>query len=93
MTAFIAGAPSTAGGRWNRVNWDQVKKAVYRMQMRIAKSIRQKRYNKAKALQRLLSRSFAGRLWAVKRISKSMATVHSHCVVFISLNPTERDVR
>lgn len=68
MTAFKAGAPSTDAKKWKHVKWSVVKAAVYRMQMRIAKSIRENRWGKAKALLRLLSRSFYGRLWAVKRI-------------------------
>lgn len=38
------------------------------MQMRIAKSVRDNRWGKAKALQRLVSRSFYCKLWAVKCI-------------------------
>ena len=71
MTAISAGAPSAAARRWNSINWTKVKEAVYRMQMRIAKSIRLGRHNRAKALQRLLSRSFYGRLWAVKQVTSN----------------------
>lgn len=67
MTAQ-AGAPSRHAQNWNGVNWPAVKALVYRMQMRIAKSVREGRWGRAQALQRLLSRSFYGRLWAVKRI-------------------------
>lgn len=69
MTAYSAGALSTSAQNWNQVNWKTVEAFVRRMQMRIAKSIRQGRWGKAKALQRLLSRSFYGKLWAVKRIT------------------------
>jgi len=69
MTAILAGAPSTNAQNWIQVIWKPVKAFVYRMQMRIAKSIREGRWNKAKALQHLLSRSFYGKLWAVKRIT------------------------
>lgn len=68
MTAATAGAPSAGARQWNSVNWSGVKAFVTRMQMRIAKAMRQRKRNKAKALQRLLSRSFFGRLWAVKRV-------------------------
>ncbi len=68
MTAITAGAPSARAQNWNRVNWVVVKALVSRMQMRIAKSIRQGRWGRAKVLQRLLSRSFYARLLAVKRI-------------------------
>lgn len=68
MTAIAAGAPSARAQNWNRINWVAVEALVSRMQMRIAKSIRLGRWGRAKALQRLLSRSFYARLLAVKRI-------------------------
>lgn len=71
MTANQAGAPSTYAKNWNRINWLKVSAFVYRMQMRIAKSIREERWGRAKALQHVLSRSFYGKLWAVKRITSN----------------------
>lgn len=68
MTAIVAGAPSARAQNWSRIDWVSVKAMVSRMQMRIAKSIRQGRWGRAKALQRLLSRSFYARLLAVRRI-------------------------
>jgi RNA-directed DNA polymerase len=69
MTATHAGAPSAYAKNWRQVNWRAVNAYVYRMQIRIAESVRESRWGKAKALQHLLSRSFYGRLWAVKRIT------------------------
>ncbi len=71
MTAKSAGAPSTHAQNWNQVNWDKVKAFVYRMQVRIAKSIKAGKWGKAKALKHLLSRSFYAKLWAVKRITSN----------------------
>lgn len=71
MTAFTAGAPSTAAGRWSQFHWRKARAFVFRMQMRIAKSIREQRWGKAKALQRLLSRSFYARMLAVKRVTSN----------------------
>ena len=71
MTATKAGASSTYAKHWKQVDWKKVQADVYRMQMRIAKSIREGRWGKAKALQHLLSRSFYGRLWAVKRMTSN----------------------
>ncbi|MCK5354996.1 MAG: reverse transcriptase N-terminal domain-containing protein, partial [Methyloprofundus sp.] len=68
MTALVAGAPSATKQNWNQVNWPVVRCVVYRLQMRIAKAVRQGRWNKVKALQHLLSRSFYARMLAVKRI-------------------------
>ena len=68
MMAAIASAPSTKAQNWDSVNWKVVRAFVHQMQKRIAKSIREKRWGKAKALQHLLSRSFYAKLLAVKTI-------------------------
>ncbi len=68
MTAQLADAPSSDAGKWNNVNWSTVQAHVYRLQMRIAKSIREKKWRKARALQHLLSRSFSAKLLAVKTV-------------------------
>ncbi len=68
MMADKASAPSTRAQNWNSVNWKVVRAFVHHMQKRIAKSIREGRWGKAKALQHLLSRSFYAKLLAVKTI-------------------------
>jgi RNA-directed DNA polymerase len=68
MMAAPASAPLSRAQNWNQVNWKKVSAHVYQMQMRIAKSIRQNKWRKAKALQFLLSRTFYAKLLAVKRI-------------------------
>lgn len=68
MTAERAGAPSNDAQRWLAVDWPEVEKHVYRLQVRIAKSIREQQWGKARALQHLLSRSQAAKLLAVKRV-------------------------
>ncbi len=73
MTALktMTGAPSTKKSDWDSIDWSKVKSQVKRMQMRIAKAIREKRVGKAKALQRLLSSSFYTKLLAVKRVTEN----------------------
>lgn len=51
-----------------KVDIKKAKASVYRLQMRIAKAARQKRYNKVRALQWLLSHSFYAKLLAVHRV-------------------------
>ncbi len=68
MTALVAGAPSNAGFKWKLINWSAVRAHVYQLQVRIAKAIRDGKWNKAKALQHLLSRSFAAKLLAIKLV-------------------------
>lgn len=67
----LAGAPSTsAESQVNSAMWDidAAKRHVYRLQLRIAKAVEKGRYNKARALQRLLTSSFSGKLLAVHRV-------------------------
>ena len=65
------GAPSAKIRNWKLINWGLVKDQVRRLQMRIAKAIKARRYGKAKALQRLLTCSFHAKLLAVKRVTQN----------------------
>lgn len=71
MTKLLPGASFHQNSDWETIQWSTVQSQVKRMQMRIAKAIRQKRYGKAKSLQRLLSTSFYGKLIAVKRVTEN----------------------
>ena len=62
---------------WDTIDWPQVDKLVKRLQMRIAKAIREGRHGKAKALQWLLTHSFYAKLKAVKRVTDSATMVLS----------------
>jgi RNA-directed DNA polymerase len=62
---------SSAASTWDNINWPRLDKFVYRLQMRIAKARRQKRYGKVKALQWLLTNSIAAKLLAVKKVTSS----------------------
>lgn len=63
-----AGAPSRDFDNWQSIDWPAVARHVRRLQMRIAKATRERRYNKARALQHLLTHSFFAKLWAVRRV-------------------------
>jgi RNA-directed DNA polymerase len=69
MTQSLTGAALDPKSDWNAINWPLVDKQVWRMQMRIAKAVREKRYGKVKSLQRLLAYSIHGKLMAVKRVA------------------------
>lgn len=74
MTAVqlvLAGASSASIQNWLTINWEQVTKEVKRLQMRIAKAVREKRHGKVKALQWILTHSFSAKLLAVKRVTSS----------------------
>lgn len=55
----------------NDSKWALLDQQVKRLQFRIAKATREGRWNKVKALQRLLTRSFAAKALAVKRVTQN----------------------
>lgn len=67
----IAGAPSKSDVSWHGINWANCHKTVRRIQTRIVKAVKQKRWGKVKALQRLLVHSFSGRALAIKRVTEN----------------------
>jgi RNA-directed DNA polymerase len=69
--SITVGASSYQETKWHSVNWDKAHRLVRRLQVRIAKAISEGRWNKAKALQRLLTHSFYGSAVAVKRVTEN----------------------
>ena len=53
---------------WNSIKWKKVGAKVKKLQMRIAKAVRERRYRLAKSLQWLLTHSFYAKLFAVRRV-------------------------
>ena len=73
MTAeaqVTAGAPSHVES-WHDINWSKAIKLVRRLQTRIVKATQEGRWNKVKALQRLLTHSFYAKILAVKRVTEN----------------------
>jgi RNA-directed DNA polymerase len=70
MTDTKSGAPSACDD-WGSIDWIAIKKQVYRLQIRIAKAIREGCRGRAKALQRLLTHSRSAKLLAVKRVTQN----------------------
>jgi RNA-directed DNA polymerase len=66
---LIGASPSKV--KWDSINWDTIKTEVYRLQVRIAKAIREGCHGKVKALQWLLTHSFHAKLLAVKRVTQN----------------------
>ena len=66
-----AGAPSRAAQMWDHANWAHIEADVKRLQTRIAKAVREGRWGKVNALQRLLTRSHGGKMLAVKRVTEN----------------------
>lgn len=66
-----AGASSPAELMWDQANWPHIEAEVKRLQMRIAKAVREGRWGKVQTLQRLLTRSHSGKMLAVKRVTEN----------------------
>ena len=62
---------SPYGKQWKSINWKSVEVTVLKLQMRIAKAIREDKHGKAKSLQWILTHSRAAKLLAVKRVSQN----------------------
>ena len=65
----LTGAPSTKETSWKAIDWDKAESEVNRLQMRIAKAVKEKRYGKARALQWVLTHSYFAKLLAVRRVT------------------------
>jgi RNA-directed DNA polymerase len=68
---ITVGAASYQDIEWHSINWDKAHKLVRRLQVRIAQAVSEGRWNKAKALQRLLTHSFSGKAVAVKSVTEN----------------------
>ena len=71
ITAGTVPSVSASSATWRDIPWRQVEIKVYRLQLRIAKAVREKHFNKVKALQWLLTHSREAKLLAVKRVTRS----------------------
>jgi RNA-directed DNA polymerase len=69
MIASAIGAAPGCEMDWRRIEWAKVHRTVRRLQVRIAKAVKEGRWNKAKALSWLLTHSFSGKAMAVKRVT------------------------
>jgi RNA-directed DNA polymerase len=70
-TAIRAGALIDDAKKWKSIDWKHARRQVRRLQVRIAKAVKENRWNKVKALQYLLTRSFYAKLLAVKRVTSN----------------------
>jgi len=66
-----AGAPSRESVTWHCINWAKCHREVRKLQARIVKATREKKYGKVKALQWLLTHSFSGKALSVKRVTEN----------------------
>src|SRR5260370_37733128 len=66
-----AGASFHGVTDWQDIDWKSVSHNVRRLQARIVKATKEKRWGKVQALQRLLTHSFSGKALAVRRVTEN----------------------
>lgn len=66
-----AGASSRPDAMWLVSDWTRIESEMRRLQVRIAKATKEGRWGKVQALQRLLTRSYSGKMLAVKRVKEN----------------------
>ncbi|MCL1079968.1 hypothetical protein D5R81_18460 [Parashewanella spongiae] len=62
---------SSDDAKWQSINWKAIKQHVLKLQMRIAKAIREGKRGKVKALQWILTHSKSAKFLTVKRVSQN----------------------
>src|SRR6266704_3605883 len=67
----VAGASFHGVTDWHAIDWQSVNQNVRRLQERIVKATQEGKWNKVKALQRLLTHSFSGKALAVRRVTEN----------------------
>ena len=71
MTVLRTGALPDHAAKWKAIDWPRARQYVRRLQMRIAKAVKERSKGKVKALQWLLTHSFYAKLLAVKRVTSN----------------------
>lgn len=66
-----SGAASHRIDAWDQIDWKRAELNVRRLQTRIVKATQEGRWNKVRALQRLLTHSYTGKAFAVKRVTEN----------------------
>ena len=70
-TAQAVGAVSSEAAEWYAIDWPTIHRNVRRLQVRIAQAAKEGRWGKVRALQRLLTHSYSGKVLAVRRVTEN----------------------
>jgi len=70
-TAKTVGAVSNEATEWYAIDWRTINRNVRRLQVRIAQATKAGRWGKVRALQRLLTHSYSGKVSAVRRVTEN----------------------
>ena len=70
-TARAVGAVSREAAGWYAIDWPTIHRNVRRLQVRIVKATKERRWGRVRALQRLLTHSYSGKVLAVRRVTEN----------------------
>jgi RNA-directed DNA polymerase len=70
-TAQAVGAVSREAAEWYAIDWQAINRNVRRLQVRIVQATKERRWGRVRALQRLLTHSYSGKVLAVRRVTEN----------------------
>ena len=70
-TAQAVGAVSREAAEWYAIDWQAINRNVRRLQVRIVQATKESRWGRVRALQRLLTHSYSGKVLAVRRVTEN----------------------
>src|SRR6202047_4329640 len=70
-TAQAVGAVSSEATEWYAIDWPTINRNARRLQVRIAQATKEGSWGKVRALQRLLTHSYSGKVLAVRRVTEN----------------------
>ena len=70
-TVKTVGATSSEAAEWYAIDWQTIHRNVRRLQVRIVQATKASRWGKVRALQRLLTHSYSGKVLAVRRVTEN----------------------
>ena len=78
-TAQAVGAVSREAAEWYAIDWQAIHRNVRRLQVRIVQATKASRWGKVRALQRLLTHSYSGKVLAVRRVTENNWQENPRC--------------
>ena len=70
MNKKLCAASNTTNG-WEKINFQTAERYVKKLQMRIAKAVKEQRWSKVRSLQWILTHSFYAKALAIKRVTEN----------------------
>ncbi len=74
-TAQAVGAVSREAAEWYAIDWRAINRNIRRLQVRIVQATKESKWGKVRALQRLLTHSYSGKVFAVRRVTENIVSV------------------